>query len=116
MEGRTERPAGVVEAAGFGLVVFGLVRIRTRSLEAQSAVLEQQVKERTNELQEQKEHIEQAYEKLKALTRGQSINQETMTEFVNSLEIPEEAKKVLLDLTPASYIGNAVEQARAIDS
>ena len=60
-------------------------------------------------------NIEQAYEKLKALTRGQSINQQTMTEFVNSLEIPDEAKQILLDLTPASYIGNAVEQARAID-
>jgi len=61
-------------------------------------------------------NIEQAYEKLKELTRGQSINQQTMTEFVNGLEIPEEAKQILLDLTPATYIGNAVQQAKAIDS
>jgi len=61
-------------------------------------------------------NIEQAYEKLKELTRGNTINQATITEFVNALEIPQEAKQVLLDLTPASYIGNAVEQARAIDS
>ncbi|WP_255376159.1 lyase family protein, partial [Oleiphilus sp. HI0066] len=46
--------------------------------------------------------IEQAYEKLKELTRGQSINKETITEFVNKLEIPEEAKQILLDLTPGS--------------
>ena len=61
----------------------------------------------------------QAYidiEKLKELTRGNTINQATITEFVNALEIPQEAKQVLLDLTPGSYIGNAVEQARAIDS
>lgn len=61
-------------------------------------------------------NIEQAYEKLKALTRGQAINQQTMTEFVNSLEIPQEAKQILLDMTPATYIGNAVDQARSIDS
>ncbi|KZY74169.1 adenylosuccinate lyase, partial [Oleiphilus sp. HI0065] len=60
-------------------------------------------------------NIEQAYEKLKALTRGQAINQQTMTEFVNSLEIPQEAKQILLDMTPASYIGNAVAQAHSID-
>lgn len=61
-------------------------------------------------------NIEQAYEKLKELTRGNTINKTTITEFVNTLDIPQEAKQVLLDLTPASYIGNAVEQARAIDS
>lgn len=60
-------------------------------------------------------NIEQAYEKLKELTRGQTINKVTITEFVNNLEIPAEAKQVLLDLTPATYIGNAVQQARAID-
>ncbi|MCH2157168.1 MAG: adenylosuccinate lyase [Oleiphilaceae bacterium] len=60
--------------------------------------------------------IEQAYEKLKELTRGQSINKETITEFVNKLEIPEEAKQILLDLTPGSYIGNAVDQAKAIEA
>lgn len=60
-------------------------------------------------------NIEQAYEKLKELTRGQTINKVTITEFVNNLEIPTEAKQVLLDLKPATYIGNAVQQARAID-
>ena len=60
-------------------------------------------------------NIEQAYEKLKELTRGQTINKVTITEFVNNLEIPTEAKQVLLDLTPSTYIGNAVQQARAID-
>lgn len=60
-------------------------------------------------------NIEQAYEKLKELTRGQTINKVTITEFVNNLEIPAEAKQVLLDLTPATYIGNAVHQACSID-
>ncbi len=58
--------------------------------------------------------IEQPYEKLKALTRGQAITRESMLEFVGSLDIPEDAKAALLALTPASYIGNAAEQARKI--
>jgi adenylosuccinate lyase len=58
--------------------------------------------------------IEEPYEKLKALTRGQTITQEVMQKFVESLEIPQEAKERLKAMTPATYIGNAVAQARAI--
>ena len=58
--------------------------------------------------------IEQPYEKLKALTRGQKINAETIREFVESLDLPETAKRELIELTPASYIGNAGAQARNI--
>jgi adenylosuccinate lyase len=58
--------------------------------------------------------VDQPYEKLKALTRGNVMNQETIQNFVSTLEIPESAKAELLKLTPASYIGNAVAQAKAI--
>ena len=58
--------------------------------------------------------IEQPYEKLKALTRGQRITPEGLREFVNTLAIPQEAKDALIALTPATYIGNAVAQAKAI--
>ncbi|MCX2981229.1 adenylosuccinate lyase [Halieaceae bacterium IMCC14734] len=58
--------------------------------------------------------IEEPYEKLKALTRGQDMNQETLQAFVATLEIPEAAKQELMALTPASYIGNAVAQAKKI--
>jgi len=34
--------------------------------------------------------------------------------FVEALEIPESARRELIELTPAGYIGNAVEQARSI--
>jgi adenylosuccinate lyase len=52
-------------------------------------------------------HIEQPYEKLKALTRGKQINQQTITEFINGLSLPDNAKKRLLALTPEKYIGYA---------
>jgi len=58
--------------------------------------------------------IEKPYEKLKELTRGQRINAEIMSEFIQTLEIPDDAKALLLEMTPANYIGNAVIQAKKI--
>ncbi|MDQ5770136.1 adenylosuccinate lyase [Thiothrix subterranea] len=58
--------------------------------------------------------IEQPYEKLKALTRGQRITPEGLREFVNTLDMPQEAKDTLMALTPATYIGNAIAQAKAV--
>ena len=58
--------------------------------------------------------IEKPYEKLKELTRGQRINAEIMAEFIKTLDIPQDARDLLLTMTPANYIGNAVEQARRI--
>lgn len=59
-------------------------------------------------------NVEGAYEKLKELTRGQAITKELMEQFVETLDIPEEAKVGLRELTPANYIGNAIAQAKAI--
>ena len=58
--------------------------------------------------------IEQPYEKLKELTRGKSVDQHAMQEFVSKLDIPQEAKDRLMAMTPANYIGNAIEQAKNI--
>ncbi len=59
--------------------------------------------------------IEKPYEKLKELTRGQDMSQEVIQAFVETLDLPEEARKKLLALTPADYIGNAVAQAQDIE-
>jgi len=58
--------------------------------------------------------IEQPYEKLKAFTRGKAITKDMMLEFVDSLELPEAEKAALKALTPATYTGNASDQAKAI--
>ncbi|RBP83600.1 adenylosuccinate lyase [Marinomonas rhizomae] len=58
--------------------------------------------------------IESPYEKLKELTRGRTIDQATIEAFVDTLDMPEQAKAELKALTPSSYIGNAVAQAQAI--
>ena len=54
-----------------------------------------------------KHAVPKAYEKLKELTRGKEINKEVVQTFIKSLDIPEEDKKELLKLTPATYIGLA---------
>jgi adenylosuccinate lyase len=57
-----------------------------------------------------KHGIEKPYEKLKELTRGKDgINKSTIRAFIESLEIPAEDKQRLLNLTPAAYIGRAIE-------
>jgi adenylosuccinate lyase len=58
--------------------------------------------------------IDEPYEKLKALTRGRTMNRETIQDFIETLELPDDAKASLKALTPHSYIGNAVAQAKAI--
>ena len=59
--------------------------------------------------------IEQPYEKLKALTRGQDgITKATLSAFIDTLAMPDAVKEELKALTPASYTGNAAEQAKAI--
>ncbi len=56
--------------------------------------------------------IEKPYEKLKALTRGKAITQEALSEFIDGLAIPDDARERLKAMTPGSYIGNAGQLAR----
>jgi adenylosuccinate lyase len=59
-------------------------------------------------------NIEKPYEKLKDLTRGKAMTPEVIKNFVETLEIPEQAKAELRALTPDNYIGNAIDQAKDI--
>jgi adenylosuccinate lyase len=58
--------------------------------------------------------VEQPYEKLKALTRGRAVDRETLARFVEGLPIPAGARRELLDLTPAAYVGLAPRLARGV--
>lgn len=53
--------------------------------------------------------IEKPYEKLKELTRGKRIDGEGMRAFIDGLEIPADEKVRLKEMTPANYIGQAIE-------
>jgi len=56
--------------------------------------------------------IPEPYEKLRELTRGQVVDRKLMHAFIESQDIPDEAKKLLLELTPSTYIGVAESLAR----
>ncbi|WP_299313659.1 adenylosuccinate lyase [uncultured Halomonas sp.] len=58
--------------------------------------------------------IEKPYEKLKELTRGKRIDQAGFAAFIDTLDLPEAVKAELKALTPGTYIGNAVEQAKRL--
>ena len=59
-------------------------------------------------------NVPSPYEKLKELTRGRRVDAAGMKAFVETLEIPAEAKQRLLALTPGTYIGHAAELAKAV--
>ncbi len=58
--------------------------------------------------------IENPYEKLKNLTRGNTIDAKVLANFVKNLNIPKEAKQVLTKLTPMTYTGDAKKLAQKI--
>ncbi|HEX5514515.1 MAG TPA: adenylosuccinate lyase [Gammaproteobacteria bacterium] len=58
--------------------------------------------------------VPEPYERLKELTRGRRIDQAALTAFVEGLELPEQAKRELIALTPWTYTGNAAAQAKEI--
>ena len=58
--------------------------------------------------------IDEPYEKLKALTRGQAISPEILADFLESLELPHTVREELKQLRPETYLGNAAAQAKQI--
>ena len=59
--------------------------------------------------------VPEPYEKLKELTRGRAVTKESIREFIQGLELPKESKTNLLNLTPHTYVGSAIELARTVD-
>ena len=54
-----------------------------------------------------KNNIPNGYELMKKLSRGKEIDEKNLVEFINTMDVPSEDKKRLLQLTPQSYIGYA---------
>jgi adenylosuccinate lyase len=59
--------------------------------------------------------IENPYERLKALTRGRRIAAADLAAFIDGLDLPEDARRALRELTPANYTGNAVQMASSLE-
>ena len=59
-----------------------------------------------------KNNIPNGYELMKKLSRGKSLKEKDLLEFVNTLNLPPEDKKRLMELTPNSYIGYAAKLSK----
>src|SRR5699024_291310 len=53
--------------------------------------------------------VEKPYEKLKSLTRGKRITSQDLEQFIDALNVPDAAKEEMKALTPANYIGRAIQ-------
>lgn len=60
-----------------------------------------------------KYNVENAYEQMRDLTRGQTIDEVQLKQFIERLDIPADVKKQLLNLTPETYIGLAIQLVKA---
>ena len=60
--------------------------------------------------------LDNPYERLKDLTRGQRVDGEGMREFVRSLGLPEAEQERLLALSPATYVGYAAQLVGHLDA
>ncbi len=58
--------------------------------------------------------VKNAYEKLKAFTRGKKLDKKEIKKFISNLDIPKSEKKKLENLTPSNYIGLAEYLAKNI--
>ena len=99
--------------AGYALLGWAAHLRGLNKLEANPAAMLADLNATWELLAEPIQTVPQAYEQLKALTRGKDgITPETLRQFVNGLAIPDGAKAELLALTPDAYIGKAVELAQ----
>jgi adenylosuccinate lyase len=106
-------------ALGYCLLAYESCLQGLAKLEVHAARLEQDLEQNWEVLAEpiqtvmRRYGLEQPYERLKALTRGQGgMTSATLRDFIDGLELPADAKQRLLALTPRSYTGNAADQAR----
>jgi adenylosuccinate lyase len=105
-------------AFGYSLVGYDACLRGLRKLEVNEARLRADLDEAWEVLAEpvqtvmRRYGVENPYEQLKALTRGQGITRDALHAFIRGLAIPADARDRLLALTPATYIGKAGELAR----
>ncbi|MDB5746487.1 MAG: adenylosuccinate lyase [Massilia sp.] len=105
---------------GYALLAYDSCLRGLNKLEVNAARLEQDLDANWEVLAEpvqtvmRRYGIENPYEQLKELTRGKGITKEALREFIGTLAIPQDAKDLLLAMTPANYTGLAAELAKAI--
>ncbi len=106
-----QRNLGV--AIGHGIIAIKSLLKGISKLEIDEFVISEDIENRWEVLAEaiqtvmRRYGIPEPYEKLKTLTRGNNINKSILVDFIQSLDIPQEVKRELLELTPSKYTGLA---------
>lgn len=106
-----QRNLGV--AIGHGIIAIKSLLKGISKLEIDELVISEDIENRWEVLAEaiqtvmRRYGIPKPYEKLKTLTRGNNINKSILVDFIQSLDIPQEVKRELLELTPSKYTGLA---------
>ncbi len=105
---------------GYALLAYDSCLRGLNKLEVNAARLEQDLDANWEVLAEpvqtvmRRYGVENPYEQLKELTRGKGISKDALREFILTLAVPQEAKDLLLQMTPANYIGIAAQLAAAV--
>ena len=113
-----QRNIGV--ALGHSVLAWDSVQRGMGKLEINEARLEADLAESWEVLAEavqtvmRRHAVPNAYEQLKALTRGRAISKESLREFISTLDIPIADKRRLIKLTPRTYIGMAAALAKQV--
>jgi len=106
-------------AFAYSFIAYQSIAKGNEKLQINKAALQQDLDENWEVIAEaiqtvmRRYHLPNPYEQMKTLTRGQKITQDTLLQFIDSLEIPDEAKKQLHELTPHTYIGLAIQLVKA---
>ena len=107
-------------AFGHTLLAYQSTRKGFEKLEPNHAIIQEDLDRHFEILAEaiqtimRRYQLEHPYEQLKSFTRGKQIDKLTLHQFIQSLSLPEEVKKQILDLTPSDYTGYAEELAKRI--
>lgn len=105
---------------GYALLAYDSCLRGLNKLEVNAARLEQDLDANWEVLAEpvqtvmRRYGVENPYEQLKELTRGKGITREALREFIGTLAVPQEAKDLMLAMTPANYTGLAAKLAAEI--
>ncbi len=104
----------------YSLIAYQSTQKGLKKLELNEAVLNEDLYQAWEVLAEplqtimRRYGVSEPYEKLKELTRGKKVNAESLAEFINGLDVNDDAKTAMLALTPANYIGQAAELAKNV--
>ncbi|MEK9951974.1 MAG: lyase family protein, partial [Curvibacter sp.] len=107
-------------AVGYAVLAYQSLGVGLNKLELNSAALAADLDASWEVLAEpiqtvmRRYGVAGAYEKLKEVTRGQTVTAADLHALIRSLEIPDADKQRLLAMTPGSYTGKASELAKRV--